>query len=120
MRRRWRSVVHGMRPTGRRLRASAFFPEALEARVLLSANFPLSTDSWTALGPAPIINGQTAGNTPVTGRLTAIAADPTDANTIYVASAGGGAWKTKDGGTTWAPLTDGQATLSMGAIAIDP
>ncbi|HLW36601.1 MAG TPA: hypothetical protein VKS98_13185, partial [Chthoniobacterales bacterium] len=54
----------------------------------------------------------------MSGRITGIAAHPTDANTIYVASAGGGVWKTTDAGTTWAPLTDTQSTLSMGAIAI--
>ena len=37
-------------------------------------------------GPAPILNGQTPGNQAVTGRITAIAASPTDANTIYVAA----------------------------------
>ena len=40
--------------------------------------------------------------------------------TIYVAAAGGGVWKTIDGGATWMPLTDTQATLSMGAIAVAP
>jgi photosystem II stability/assembly factor-like uncharacterized protein len=29
-------------------------------------------------------------------------------------------WKTTDGGTTWSPLTDNQATLAMGAIALAP
>jgi len=62
------------------------------------------------------------------GRLTGIAAHPTDPNTIYVAAAGGGVWKTTDGGQTWNPKTDcplpaeclpiTQMTLSMGAIAV--
>src|SRR5262249_34983181 len=47
-------------------------------------------------------------------------AHPTDAGTIYIAAAGGGVWKTIDGGITWDPLTDSQPTLSMGAIAIAP
>ena len=34
--------------------------------------------------------------------------------------AGGGVWKTTDGGTTWTPLTDNQATLSMASIALAP
>ena len=79
----------------------------------------LSTTTWTSIGPSPLnsngVNGP-AGN--VSGRITAIAAHPTDANTIYVAPAGGGVWKTTDGGTTWNSLTDTQKTLSMGAIAI--
>jgi photosystem II stability/assembly factor-like uncharacterized protein len=99
--------------------------ERLEDRDLLSGGITLSTTSWTPIGPAPIVsssipNGLDPGNTPVTGRIAAVAADPTNANTIYVAAAGGGVWKTTDGGTTWSPLTDNQATLSMGAIAVAP
>jgi photosystem II stability/assembly factor-like uncharacterized protein len=52
------------------------------------------------------------------GRITGIAAHPTDPNTIYIAAAGGGVWRTTDGGGNWTPLTDSQRTLSMGAIAI--
>jgi photosystem II stability/assembly factor-like uncharacterized protein len=39
---------------------------------------------------------------------------------IYIAAAGGGVWNTNDGGATWTSLTDNQATLSMGSIAIAP
>jgi photosystem II stability/assembly factor-like uncharacterized protein len=56
----------------------------------------------------------------VSGRIAGIAADPSTANTLYVAPAGGGVWKTTDGGGTWNPLTDPQSTLSMGAIAVAP
>jgi hypothetical protein len=40
----------------------------------------LSTVAWTAIGPAPLNSSQATGN--VSGRITAIAAHPTDANTI--------------------------------------
>src|SRR5439155_27029027 len=76
----------------------------------------LSTTAWTALGPAPLNSSDPNGN--VSGRIAAIAAHPTDANTIYVAPAGGGVWKTTNGGTNWTALTDIQSTLSMGAMAI--
>src|SRR5262245_20126266 len=76
----------------------------------------LSTTVWTAIGPAPLNSSQATGN--VSGRIAAIAAHPTDANTIYVAAAGGGVWKTINGGTNWTALTDTQSTLSMGAAAI--
>src|SRR5437870_3643377 len=49
---------------------------------------------WTSIGPT---NGA--------GRATAIAPDPITANTIIVGAAGGGAWKTIDGGSTWTALT---------------
>jgi photosystem II stability/assembly factor-like uncharacterized protein len=101
----------------RRLFAARMFVETLEDRTLLS---------WTPIGPAPILNGQTPGNMAVTGRLTGIATDPNDADIIYVAAASGGIWKTTDGGTTWNPLTDGptvnwggvQPVTHMGAVAL--
>src|SRR3989442_5167847 len=82
------------------------------------AALPINSTSWTPLGPAPILNGW--GSQPASGRLTGIAAHPTDANTIYVAAAGGGVWKTTNSGSTWTSLTDSQMTLSMGAIAVAP
>jgi photosystem II stability/assembly factor-like uncharacterized protein len=79
---------------------------------------------WVQLGPEPITNGEPGPGfvNPAndSGRITGIAADPTQANTIYIAAASGGVWKTTDGGTTWTPLTDGQATTVMGAIAVAP
>jgi hypothetical protein len=79
-------------------------------------NFPNpNLSSWTALGPAPL-----TANGNASGRITGIAVDPTDSTHIYVAAAGGGVWQTTDGGTTYTPLTDTQASLAMGAIAIAP
>jgi hypothetical protein len=49
-----------------------------------------------------------------------VAGDPTNAGTLYLAAADGGVWKTTDGGSHWGPLTDGQVTLVMGAIALAP
>src|SRR5262249_59800514 len=43
----------------------------------------------------------------VTGRITEIVVDPTSPSTIYVATAGGGVWKTVDGGVTWSPVRQG-------------
>ena len=68
---------------------------------------------WFNTGPAPINNGPTANNLPVTGRVTGIAVDPTDANTIYISTAGGGAWKTIDDGKTWHPLFDNTAETQV-------
>ena len=82
----------------------------------LAANPP-----WSSIGPTPISNGQTnPQSVPVSGRVNAIAIDPTNANVIYIGAADGGVWKTIDGGTTWTPLTNGQCSMAMGALAIDP
>src|SRR5260370_25226849 len=76
------------------------------------------TTTWTPMGPATLSSNNLNGN--VSGRIAGIAAHPADPMTIYVAAGGGGVWKTIDGGATWMPLTDTQATLSMGAIAVAP
>ncbi len=79
-------------------------------------SIPLSATTWTAIGPAPLNSVDVTFN--VSGRISAIAASPTDPNKIYVAAAGGGVWRTSDGGNTWTPLTDTQTSLSMGALAL--
>jgi hypothetical protein len=64
----------------------------------------------------------------VSGRATAVAIDPADGtgNTIYIGGAQGGVRKSANAANstasnvTWSPLTDDQATLSIGAIAIQP
>lgn len=61
---------------------------------------------WFSMGPAPINNGQIAGNKPVTGRVSGVTVDPSDPDVIYVTAAGGGTWKTVNGGQTWTQLTD--------------
>jgi photosystem II stability/assembly factor-like uncharacterized protein len=39
---------------------------------------------------------------------------------FYVASAGGGVWKTTNAGVTFAPIFDGQRVSSIGAVAVAP
>jgi len=80
------------------------------------------TEPLKAIGPAPIINGQTEGNVRgnVTGRVTSLAIDPRNTNTIYLGGAQGGVWRTTNAGQSWTPLTDNAPTQAVGAIAIDP
>ncbi len=75
---------------------------------------PVTAAEWTELGPAPIINGV------YTGRLSAVAASPSNAGRLFVAGASGGVWRTTDGGLSWTPLTDALPTCAMGALALDP
>jgi photosystem II stability/assembly factor-like uncharacterized protein len=103
-----------------RSRLRRLLVEQLEERCLLSTSIPLDSVNWTALGPAPISGGQTPGGQPVSGRIAALAADPLDANVLYLGAAGGGVWKTTNAGADWAPLTDDQATAFMGALALAP
>ena len=59
--------------------------------------------NWIELGPTGIPKGQTYGGARVivTGRVTESVQHPTDALTLYVATARGGIWKSTDGGITW-------------------
>jgi len=77
----------------------------------------LSSTQWTLIGPQPT-STQSAFN-PVSGRVTAMAVDPTNPDVVYLGATEGGVWKTTDGGSTWTPLTDNQASLAVGSIAID-
>jgi hypothetical protein len=43
-----------------------------------------------------------------------------DANTLFVGTPAGGIWKTTNGGTSWTPLTDKQASLSIASLSLDP
>lgn len=54
------------------------------------------------------------------GRLGAVAGTDADSSLYYVGAAGGGVWKTTNGGQSFAPVFDGQDVGSIGAIAIDP
>jgi len=71
------------------------------------------------LGPRPMYNEPWSDGT-VSGRISYILPHPTDPDIIYIAAAGGGVWKTADGGVNWTPLTDGLPTTYSGALAFDP
>src|SRR5262249_62335382 len=86
----------------------------------------LGAGKWVQLGPTVIPNGQTpsaatgGSRVNVTGRITEIVVDPISPLTMYVATAGGGIWKTMDGGVTWSPKSDNEAWLAIGALAMAP
>ena len=54
------------------------------------------------------------------GRIIDLAVDPRDARVWFVATAGGGVWKTTNGGTTFKPVFDGEKSFSIGCVTIDP
>ncbi len=77
---------------------------------------------WRSLGPATVSNGQTADleRMNVSGRVAAIAVDPSDSSHVLCGSANGGIWESHDRGASWVPHTDDFDNLSVGAIAFDP
>jgi hypothetical protein len=91
-----------------------------------------SVGSWLPLGPVPLASDASGNGTQdyhqVAGRATSVAIDPADSsgNTVYIGGAQSGIWKSTNAANlvannvTWTPITDNQATLSIGAIAIQP
>jgi len=102
------------------------------AIALTNGQLSFSTGSWTTLGPVPLASDASGNGTQdyhqVAGRATAVAIDSADpsGNTVYVGGAQGGIWKSTNAASssansvTWNPMSDDQATLSIGAIAIQP
>lgn len=72
----------------------------------------LDEDHWKALAPRSI------GPAGMSGRVTAIDVDPTDKDRIYVGTASGGLWRSKNGGISFEPVFDNQKHLSIGAVAV--
>lgn len=91
-----------------------------------------TSDAWQPLGPVPLASDASGNGTQdyhqVSGRATAVAIDPADpsGNTVFIGGAQGGVWQSANAASstassvTWTPLTDDQATLSVGSIAIQP
>ncbi|MGW9629103.1 DUF7507 domain-containing protein [Agromyces sp. NPDC055520] len=81
---------------------------------------------YAAQGPSPITGGQVEGVTPnneVAGAVQTVVAHPADPNIAWVGTVNGGVWRTFNAtaaSPTWTPLTDQQASLSIGALELDP
>jgi photosystem II stability/assembly factor-like uncharacterized protein len=53
------------------------------------------------------------------GRVTAVTGVPSQPDTFYMGTTGGGVWKTTDAGHSWTNTSDGQiGVASMGAVAV--
>ncbi|HEY4854590.1 MAG TPA: hypothetical protein VII22_27700 [Streptosporangiaceae bacterium] len=65
----------------------------------------------------PVWSNSSGGSGLVSGRMTALAID---GGTIYAGAAGGGVWRSTNGGRNWTPVFDRQNNLSIGALAINP
>lgn len=74
---------------------------------------------WAPMGPSPIAENALRAN----GLVSAIAINPNNPSLIYIGTAGGGVWRSPDGGATWTPIFDRQLSLAVGepgGLAIDP
>src|SRR3954451_11015529 len=71
----------------------------------------------------PVVAGadwQPVGPYNVGGRVLDIVVDPNNADTIYIAAATGGVWKSTDKGATFTPAWPDDLTQTIGALAIAP
>ncbi len=80
----------------------------LASSVLLAAA-AFANLSWRSIGPA------VAG-----GRVAAVAGTPQDDRLYYLGTAGGGVWRSVNGGETWEAVFEKQSVGAIGAVAIDP
>lgn len=69
----------------------------------------LARKKWRALGPRDI-----------GGRTRAILIHPTEPDTIWIASVGGGVWRSDNGGGAWAPVDDFMGNLAVTSLVMDP
>jgi hypothetical protein len=74
------------------------------------------SDSPAYIDPTSNFSNSGAGDQWVAGRITALAAAPD--GSLFAGGADGGVWKSVDGGQHWTPVTDTQATLSIGALLV--
>jgi photosystem II stability/assembly factor-like uncharacterized protein len=103
-------------PAARR-RAAALFPPALLLTCVLSGVAALGQQygqefysgmRWRLIGPFRA------------GRVTAVAGIAGRPAVYYMATPGGGVWKTTDGGEVWKPIFDEARVASIGALALAP
>lgn len=65
--------------------------------------------SFRSIGPAV-----------TSGRISDFAVNPANYAEYFVASSAGGVWRTRNAGTTYEPVFDGQGSYSIGCVTIDP
>jgi len=96
------------------------FPSDVSAQTQINQGF-VSEGPSPSRGPfVTVQSNDQPPNGQVAGAVGPIVTDPTNPNTYYIGSPEGGVWKTRDGGVTWTPLTDKQASLSIASLALDP
>jgi photosystem II stability/assembly factor-like uncharacterized protein len=81
--------------------------EQVQQAVAQAAALGENGDSWRLVGPSNI-----------GGRVTGLVVDPRRPDTLYVAAAGGGVWRSTDAGATFQPTWPSSFPQALGALEI--
>ena len=76
-----------------------------------------TTGNWINIGHASASGGSSSANQ---GRVNTVAFDPVNGDVVYIGAAGGGIWKTTNGGASWVNLTIDLPILGISDIAVVP
>ncbi|MGH7583485.1 MAG: WD40/YVTN/BNR-like repeat-containing protein [Gemmatimonadales bacterium] len=90
--------------------------------LLVGLTAPLTAQLRTPLDSASIagLRWRNIGPANTMGRVSDIAGIPSPSRTFFVAAAGGGIWKTTNGGVTFRSVFEHEPVVSMGMLAIAP
>ena len=95
-------LLHVVLAAGTSLLATALPAQPLDSLTLAGLR-------WRTVGPANF-----------EGRVSDVVGIASPSRTFFVATAGGGVWKTTNNGTTYRPVFENERVVSMGALAIAP
>jgi len=125
-------AARGVQSTARSQAVSRRLTATLRTALRAAAQTSATVPQWEPLGPKTV---QTAGFGLVSGRVAALAFDPSDTagNTVFAGTTGGGLWRSQNaaaaaGSVMFTPLTDAvgalngmqDASVTIGAVTVQP
>jgi photosystem II stability/assembly factor-like uncharacterized protein len=120
--RRWQYFAERVMDETGKLKSPEFYYDELQSYNARTNSEGLASrtvvGAWEEMGPT--YWNATAGWNPGVGRITSIAIEEGNMDHIIAGSDTGGVWKSIDGGSSWAVLTDNLANIDVYALAIDP
>ncbi len=89
-------------------------------RLLLPPGVAGQAPRWENIGPLnlPVPYRRYYGEGQTSGRVNAVAYDPAHPLTMFLGSAGGGLWRTTDGGKTWMPKGDSWDNTKVSSVSV--
>lgn len=97
-------------------------PEAYIPQLPKGGNAPTGSATFSYVGPKnlDIPYQRYYGTPPLSGRVNGIAYAPSSPSTIWIATAGGGVWKSTDSGASWGYRSSGWTFLHTTCVAVHP